>query len=467
MNTLLKKILLHLSSQTGVIIMSIASFLTVMFRFGYFGIFMIEMIAALISIRIGYNLTRGPRPVLTKFFVRKHFKKVFNEEVRISIGFFAVCYLMNWPASKISILIFLTVNFAAQTGILYLSKWMRNILINRICSDDKSGCGKQVIIVGTGRKGKSVSDMILRSPELDTSIIGFLDYHRKGLWRYRDIPLLGHTDLLPGIVSTCQVDALIIAIEPEDIPLARSLFETAEKMGVTICMVPDVFETGLTRPRPGYINGTAVVVFRAIPEGQFAYATKAVIDKIAAVAGLILTLPLTIITAIAIKLESKGPVFFKQTRSGLHGKPFELYKFRTMCDDAEKLKKKLLNKNEMSGPVFKIKDDPRVTRIGKVLRKFSIDEIPQFINIFKGEMSLVGPRPPLPREVEHYEPWQHRKLSVKPGATCTWQTNGRNNIDFEDWMRLDLKYIDNWSLWEDTKIIAKTIPAVMKTRGAS
>ncbi len=174
-----------------------------------------------------------------------------------------------------------------------------------------------------------------------------------------------------------------------------------------------------------------------------------------------------IITSLAIKLESRGPVFFTQSRSGLNGKQFGFIKFRSMFLDAEKQKEKLLDKNEMSGPVFKISNDPRITTVGKFIRKYSIDELPQLFNVLKGEMSLVGPRPPIPEEVSKYKPWQRRKLSVKPGITCKWQVEGRNQIDFEEWMELDLEYIDNWSLWEDSKILAKTIPAVLKGDGAS
>jgi lipopolysaccharide/colanic/teichoic acid biosynthesis glycosyltransferase len=170
-------------------------------------------------------------------------------------------------------------------------------------------------------------------------------------------------------------------------------------------------------------------------------------------------------TSLLIKLESKGPVLFKQVRAGENGKNFHLYKFRTMCIDAEDKKAALSTRNEMSGPVFKIREDPRVTTIGRLLRKFSIDELPQFVNVLKGEMSLVGPRPPLPSEVSGYQPWQHRKLSVKPGVTCLWQINGRNQVDFDEWMRLDLEYIDNWSLALDTKILLKTLPAVLKGTG--
>ncbi len=467
MNKLVKKVLLRLSSQTGVILVSVIVLLTMMYLTGYREKFVYEMAGTLALIRIAYYLTRGPRPILTTYFVRKHLKKVFNEEIRVAIAFVAACFLMSWPVDQGALLAFVTANMLAQIGMLYFATFSRRILLRMAASPNNGGCEKQAIVVGTGTRGKAVADMVLRSPELDTLLVGFLDYNKTGMWRYRDIPLLGHPDLLPQIIASCQVDALLVAVEPEDLAHAQTLFEVAEKMGVTVCLLPNVYEAEIAKVRPGYINGSPMVVYRAIPEGQFAHVAKTIVDKLGALAGLALFSPIILATAIAIKLDSKGPVFFKQPRSGLNGKPFGLLKFRTMCTDAEELKKKLEGQNEMSGPVFKIKNDPRVTRVGRILRKYSIDEVPQFVNVLRGEMSLVGPRPPLPKEVEKFEPWQHRKLSVRPGVTCTWQVGGRNDIDFEEWMRLDLKYIDNWSLWEDTKIIAKTIPAVLRSRGAS
>ncbi|HLU50141.1 MAG TPA: sugar transferase, partial [Planctomycetota bacterium] len=162
-----------------------------------------------------------------------------------------------------------------------------------------------------------------------------------------------------------------------------------------------------------------------------------------------------------------GPVFFAQERLGMNHRPFRMLKFRTMVVNAEELKKELEAKNEMNGPVFKMRRDPRVTPVGRILRKLSLDELPQFLNVLKGDMSLVGPRPPIASEVERYEWWQRRRLSTRPGLTCFWQISGRNEIDFEDWMRLDLRYIDNWSLWLDVELILRTIPAVLRGRGAS
>ena len=184
---------------------------------------------------------------------------------------------------------------------------------------------------------------------------------------------------------------------------------------------------------------------------------KRIIDIVASFIGLILLSPLMLIVSILIKLESKGEVIFKQKRVGLNGEEFEIYKFRSMVANAEELKEKLAEENEMSGPMFKMKDDPRITKVGKFIRKTSIDELPQLINVVKGEMSLVGPRPSLPKEVAKFEEWMNERLLVKPGLTCYWQVSGRNNIDFEDWMKLDIKYVRERNFWLDIKLILKTI----------
>ena len=185
-------------------------------------------------------------------------------------------------------------------------------------------------------------------------------------------------------------------------------------------------------------------------------ASKRVLDFVAALLGLILLSPIFLIVSILIKLESEGEVIFSQTRIGLNGKEFKMYKFRSMVKNAEELKVKLAAQNEMSGPMFKMKDDPRVTKVGKFIRKTSIDELPQLINVLKGDMSLVGPRPSLPKEVEKFEPWMKERLLVKPGLTCYWQVEGRNDIDFVDWMKLDIKYVRERNLLVDLKLIFKT-----------
>ena len=194
---------------------------------------------------------------------------------------------------------------------------------------------------------------------------------------------------------------------------------------------------------------------------------KRIIDIVASFIGLILLSPLILIVSILIKLESKGEVIFKQKRVGLNGKEFYMYKFRSMVINAEELKEQLESQNEMSGPMFKIKDDPRITKVGKFIRKTSIDELPQLINVIKGDMSLVGPRPSLPKEVKKFEQWMMERLEVKPGLTCIWQISGRNNIDFEDWMKLDIKYVRERSLVLDFKLIFKTIFVLFGDKNAS
>ena len=184
---------------------------------------------------------------------------------------------------------------------------------------------------------------------------------------------------------------------------------------------------------------------------------KRSIDVICSIIGLISLSPIFLIVSILIRLESKGEIIFKQKRVGLNGEEFEIYKFRSMVANAEEFKEKLAEENEMSGPMFKMRDDPRITKVGKFIRKTSIDELPQLINVVKGEMSLVGPRPSLPKEVAEFEEWMNERLLVKPGLTCYWQVSGRNNIDFEDWMKLDIKYVRERNFWLDIKLILKTI----------
>lgn len=194
---------------------------------------------------------------------------------------------------------------------------------------------------------------------------------------------------------------------------------------------------------------------------------KRLIDVICSFIGVVVLSPLFIVIAIIIKATSKGPVFFSQKRVGKNGKEFDMYKFRSMVVNAEELKEKLASQNEMSGPMFKMKDDPRVTKVGKFIRKTSIDELPQLWNVLKGDMSLVGPRPSLPKEVAQFEEWMHRRLEVKPGLTCYWQVSGRNNIDFEDWMKLDIKYVDERSTWIDIKLIFKTVGVLFGDKNAA
>ena len=425
-----------------------------------------QPVVALVLIRVWYFHTRGPKPLLTRYKIRKRAWRTLVDEGKISFVFLGVCYLLAWPISTVTAALFVAGNFTLQLCLMSFGR----LVIKLLADYDKmvgsaDTMAQTAIIVGTGENARKVADMVMSSPELDTRLIGFLDFNRQGYWRYRDIPLIGHPSSLAYIVTNTQVDALFWAVEPDDVPRSWQMIETAEKMGVRIVVMPSLYRPSVARIQPTYINGLPAMVYRSEPQSHVPLLVKAVLDRIGAVVGIVLTAPFMLLASLFIKLDSRGPILFKQTRLGLNGKPFTMLKFRTMGADAETKKRGLLEKNEMSGPVFKIKEDPRVTRVGRYLRKFSIDEMPQFFNVLIGDMSLVGPRPPLPAEAKRFEPWQHRKLSVRPGLTCLWQVNGRNNIDFEEWMQLDLHYIDNWSLWLDAKILAKTIPTVVKGSG--
>lgn len=467
MNRRARKLVLLLSGRTGQVLVSAAVLWTVLLINGWPGPVFYTMLAAIIFLRVAHGLAFDSETIFHSHPSRTRLGRVVKDEIQISLAYVAIVYAMQWPITREIIAVFLTVNLFLQTGMMFFSRLVVRILAAQAQGTSYSRNGKQVIIVGTGLKALAVADSILDAPEADTSVTGFLDYHKVGLWSYRDIPLIGHPDLLGRITSTGQVNAVLIAAEMQDVPRTLDLFKTTEQMGVTICFIPDLYETRWMKAQLTSLNGTPALMYRTITEGRWSLLVKGFIDRVGAAVGLILAAPVMLLTAAAIKIDSRGPILFKHWRAGLNGKRFLLYKFRTMYNGADKKKHELKKLNIMSGPVFKAKNDPRVTRVGRLLRRWSIDEIPQFLNILRGEMSLVGPRPPLPEEVAQYQPWQHRKLSVKPGVTCLWQVNGRNNIDFEEWMRLDLQYINNRSLWLDAKILAKTVPAVIRGDGAS
>ena len=244
--------------------------------------------------------------------------------------------------------------------------------------------------------------------------------------------------------------------------------QACETEGVEAWLSADFFQTAIARPSFDVLGGKLMLVFHTTPSISWSLMLKDMVDRVGALALLILSSPLWITAMVGIRMTSRGPIFFTQERSGRFGHPFRMVKFRTMHVGAEKQRDQLARENQMAGPVFKIKNDPRIFAFGRWLRRTSVDELPQLINVLRGEMSLVGPRPLPVYEVERIEKTsQRRRLSVKPGLTCLWQVSGRNKItDFEDWVALDLKYIDNWSLWLDLKILMQTLPAVVRGQGA-
>lgn len=245
-----------------------------------------------------------------------------------------------------------------------------------------------------------------------------------------------------------------------------NLVAEAEELGITVHLLRDDYAVSSQQDGwVGHNTPNAFVTYRKTSGRYISLKIKELADIFLSSVLLVIAGPLLVIIALLIKLEDGGPVFFRQERVGQNGRRFTCFKFRSMVPDAEKLLEKLKEKNESDGPTFKIEKDPRITRIGAFLRKTSLDEFPQFYNVMRGEMSIVGPRPPLLKEVMQYEKYQLRRLSMKPGITCIWQVSGRNSIKFEQWMKMDLDYIDNWSLWLDLKIILKTVGVVFKANG--
>jgi exopolysaccharide biosynthesis polyprenyl glycosylphosphotransferase len=283
-------------------------------------------------------------------------------------------------------------------------------------------------------------------------------------------PVLGGYADIPRLVTRGEiVDEVIFAPARGRIEELRSMehvFLQLEELGVVTRFIVNFLPRSLSNVSYEEFGGLPLLTFSTAPRDELLLFVRRVADVAVALVLLVILAPVFAAIALAVKLTSSGPVLFRQTRCGLRGRPFTFLKFRSMQLDAERLKPALAPYNEMDGPAFKMTNDPRVTPLGRLLRRTSLDELPQLWNILRGDMSFVGPRPAVIEEVRQYEPWQRRRLSMQPGLTCLWQVSGRNELTFEEWMRLDLEYIDNWSLWLDLKIAFKTIPAVLRGRGA-
>ncbi len=271
---------------------------------------------------------------------------------------------------------------------------------------------------------------------------------------------------LPELLRRRVIDEVIFAVSKEDLAMLEDTFLLCEQEGVKTRLSLSFFPHVISRVSLERLREMPLLTFSTTPENEYFMLLKRLVDFLMAALLTALLSPLFLLLAALIRLTSQGPILYRQTRCGLGGREFTLYKFRSMRAGADLLKRDLQHLNEMDGPVFKIKDDPRCTAIGRWMRRLSLDELPQLINILKGDMSFVGPRPPIPSEVEHYERWQRRRLRMQPGLTCLWALEGRNKLDFKRWMELDLEYIDHWSPLLDWKILIKTVPVVLFGRGA-
>ena len=282
---------------------------------------------------------------------------------------------------------------------------------------------------------------------------------------------LGGYDVFPldsvgGILQNHVVDEVIFAVNLQELARLEPVMQHCADLGIRTRVQLEFLPPAYSRIYLEKFRDVQLLSLSSAPDSELRLFFKRVIDVVLSAASLVVFSPVLLTIAALIRITSPGPVLFRQTRCGLGGRRFTLYKFRSMINDAEQMRAELHQLNELDGPVFKISDDPRITAVGRGLRRFSLDELPQLWNVFRGDMSFVGPRPAVPEEVEQYEDWQRRRLRMRPGLTCTWVLEGRSHVDFNRWMQLDLKYIDNWSLWLDAKIFLRTIPIVLSGRGA-
>jgi len=326
---------------------------------------------------------------------------------------------------------------------------------------------KRVVIVGAGEIGRTVMRTIVARPDLGYRVVGFVDDNpEKGYTDIGRFKALGPLDNLPAILDEERPDEVIITLPWMYHRKIMGIVRECERRRVRPRIVPDLFQMSLTQVNVEDLGGVPLIGVRSVAISKGALLVKRLIDVTVAAVGLVLCAPLLLLIALAIRLDSPGPIIFRQTRVGLRGRHFEMYKFRSMHVGAEEQQDMLADLNEADGPIFKIRDDPRLTRVGRILRRLSLDELPQLVNVLRGEMSLVGPRPPIPAEVEKYQEWHKKRLEAPPGMTGLWQVSGRSRLSFDEMVLLDIYYIENWSLWLDFKILMRTIPKVLLGEGA-
>lgn len=327
---------------------------------------------------------------------------------------------------------------------------------------------RTVLIVGTHPGAVALADSIRNHRYWGFRILGFVAHRDAETKTFPSrYQLVGTIDDIPKIVDSEVVDDVLFCVSRQDLEEMEDLFLALHEQGIRTRFALNLMPHVKAKTRFEELDGVPLLTFSTAPEGLLPLLFKRITDIGLSLLVMLLALPVVLGIAVLIKLSGGGQVLYRQTRCGLNGRRFTLYKFRTMVQGAELQQQELMHLNEMDGPVFKLRKDPRVTFFGRFLRRFSLDELPQLWNVLRGDMSLVGPRPPIPDEVARYQRWQRRRLSMKPGLTCLWQISGRNQIDFDRWMQLDLEYIDSWSPWLDVKILLKTVPAVLSGRGAS
>ncbi|MFP5343069.1 MAG: sugar transferase [Candidatus Limnocylindria bacterium] len=383
---------------------------------------------------------------------------ILRATVIFALVSFSFLYLARIPdVSRPYMVVLLGILLVAAVGVRALMRWSFGRARRR------GQNLRTLLVLGTGTQGRSFAAKLAEHPELGLRVIGFLGEPTDKLparWRY-----LGPIEELPDLIHREVVDEVAICLVTEDWALIESIVALCETEGKIVRMPVAMPRLSIATSHVEDLDGTPVVSLLSGPRSALALGAKRTIDIVGGVAGLVILSPLLLAIAAAIVVTDGRPILFRQERVGLQGRRFMVVKFRTMVREADRMVDELRDRNEINGHAFKITDDPRVTRIGMFLRRSSLDELPQLWNVLRAEMSLVGPRPPLPSEVQAYDVWHRRRLSMKPGMTGLWQIEGRHEPEFDRWVQKDLEYIDRWSPWLDVKIIVRTIPAMLRTEG--
>ncbi len=374
-----------------------------------------------------------------------------------------VAQLGRWPTIKVwealsfALLSFLFIcNFRLLQQ--YVLRWFRR----------RGHNAKTLLLIGGGPRGQEFIARLMERPDLGYRVIGYVDdTHANGA--LPQLERLGKLAELPAIIASEVIDEVVVALPIKSYyEQMESIIALLEEQGITTHLLSNFFQHHQAFQHPARLQGMNFISLHSAPAGGWRTEAKRLFDLLVATGLLLLALPLFVLVALAIRLDSRGPVIFVQERMGYNKRRFPLFKFRTMVVDAEAQMAEIEHLNEKEGPIFKITNDPRITRLGRLLRKTSIDELPQLLNVILGDMSLVGPRPLSMRDALGLNAaWQKRRFSVKPGITCLWQVSGRSNLSFKEWMLLDLEYIDRWSLGLDFRILLLTIPAVLTGKGAA
>ncbi len=402
--------------------------------------------------------------VLTRLHILKEEMREIGQAVLWCAGaLLLTAQLGRWPTIKVwEAVSFACFSFLAICGFRllqqYVFRWFRRRGHNT----------KTLLLIGGGPRGQQFIARLLERPDLGYRVLGYVDdTPAQKVLLY--LPQLGTLADLPSIIASEVIDEVVVALPIKSYyEQMESMIALLEEQGITTHLLSNFFPQHHAPPQPARLQGMNFISLHSAPVVGWHTEAKRLFDLLAATVLLLLSAPLFVLVALAIKLDERGPVFFVQERMGYNKRRFQLFKFRTMVVDAEARMHEIEHLNEKEGPIFKITNDPRITRLGYFLRKTSIDELPQLLNVLLGDMSLVGPRPLSMRDALGLNAaWQKRRFSVKPGITCLWQVSGRSNLSFKEWMLLDLEYIDRWSLGLDFRILLRTIPAVLTGKGAA